>query len=83
MNCQGLSNQEKRFDTLNFLRLKHVQFTSYMTLILQLKKKNIFIYSGDSNVISVFFSSQARGVAILFNNNFEFKVKKTVRDEKW
>ena len=28
-----------------------------------------------------FFSGQARGVAILFNNNFEFKVLKTVRDE--
>ena len=56
MNCQGLSNQEKRSDTFNFLKSKkNILFTSYKTLILQLKKKNIFVHNGGSNVISVIF----------------------------
>ena len=80
MNYQGLSNRENRSDTLFFLKSKNILFTSYKTLILQLKKKNIRTQWGFECYFNN-FSSQARSVAILFNNNFEFKVLKTVRDE--
>jgi hypothetical protein len=29
------------------------------------------------------FRSNARGVAIMFNNNFEFKVKKSTKGYRW
>ena len=81
MNCQGLSNQEKRSDTLIFLKSKkHSIYFLQDTHFTTNGEKYIRTQWGFECYFSN-FSSQARGVAILFNNNFEFKVLKTVSDE--
>lgn len=81
MNCQGLSNQEKRSDTLILLKSKkHSIYFLQDTHFTTKEEKYIRTQWGFECYFSN-FSSQARGVAILFNNNFEFKVLKTVRDE--
>ena len=50
--------------------------------MLQIKRRTIFEHSGDLNAIFRNFASISRGVGILLNNNFEFKVQKVERDEK-
>ena len=72
MNFQRLSNQEKKSDSF-ILFLTNTHFTTK-------EEKYIRTQWGFECYFSN-FSSQARGVAILFNNTFEFKVLKTVRDE--
>lgn len=81
MNCQGLSNKDARADTLNFLRSK-----SYSVYFLQ----DTHFTSKDEKYIRTQwgyecffsnFSSQSRGVAILFNNNFEFQLHNIEKDD--
>lgn len=81
MNCQGLSNKEARADTLNFLRNK--QFSVYMlqdTHFVTKEEHYIRTQWGYECYFSN-FASNSRGVAILFNNNFEFKVHEVKKDD--
>ena len=81
MNCQGLSNQEKRSDTFNFLKSKkHFIYFLQDTHFTTKEEKHIRTQWGFECYFN-YFSWQARGVAILFYNNFESNVLKTVRDE--
>lgn len=80
MNCQGLSNKNSRADTLNFLKGKKfsvyfIQDTHFTTK----EEKYIRTQWGYECFFSN-FSSQSRGVAILFNNNFELEVHKVEKD---
>lgn len=81
MNCQGLSNKTKRADTLNFLKSK--KYSVYMlqdTHFINKEENYIRTQWGFECHFSN-FASNSRGVAILFNNNFEFKLHKVERDE--
>lgn len=81
MNCQGLSNTVKRADTLNFLRGKnHSVYFLQDTHFTTNEEKYIRTMWGFECFFSN-FSSQSRGVAIMFNNNFEFQVHKIHKDE--
>ena len=81
LNCRGLGGLQKRRDVLNYLKQK--QFSIYMS-------QDTHFTSDDINVVrsmwgyEVFVSpgrSDARGTAILFNNNFEFKILKQESDQ--
>ena len=72
-NCRGLGGLEKRRDVLNYLKQKNfsisfLQDTHFTaddyTQVRSLWGYEIYISPGQSN---------SRGVAILFNNNFEYK----------
>ena len=81
MNCQGLSDKTKRADTLNFLKSK-----KYSVYILQDthfidKEENYIRTQWGFECYFSNFASNSRGVAILFNNNFEFKVQNVERDD--
>ena len=81
MNCQGLSNMDKRSDTFNFLRNKNdsvyfLQDTHFTT-----KEQNYIRTQWGFECYFSNYSSQSRGVAILFNNNIEFKVLNVAKDE--
>ena len=80
VNCQGLRDYVKRKDVFNMLKSKKcniycIQDTHFTDEI-------------ESNVRSVWgyecffssFRSNSRGVAILFNNDFEYKVLKEKKD---
>lgn len=80
VNCQGLRDLSKRKDVFNMLRskkcniycLQDTHFTNEIeTSIRSMWGFECFFSS---------FSSNSRGVAILFNNNFEFKVLKEKKD---
>ena len=74
MNCQGLGDPQKRKDVFHFLKQK--QFSIYLL-------QDTHFTSREENFIRSMwgfecffdsFSSQSRGVTILFNNNFEYKL---------
>ena len=80
MNCQGLSNNDKRKDVLNFLKQRR-----YCIYCLQdthfTEKEEKYIRSQWG--FECFFNShnsQSRGVAIFLNNNFEYKLNRIKKD---
>jgi len=82
VNCQGLGNMEKRKDVFSYLRQKNyniyclqdTHFTKEMELIIRSQWGFDCIFNS--------YSSNSRGTAILFNNNFEYKVIDSVKDNE-
>ena len=81
LNCQGLGGKDKRKDVLNFLKQK--QYSIYCVQDTHFtKKEEKYIRSlwGYESFFSS-YNSQARGVAIFINNNFEFKLNRIKTDQ--
>ena len=80
VNCQGLGDHSKRKDVFNYLRAKN-----YNIYCLQ---DTHFTVENEKNIRSLWgfecffssFNSNSRGVSVMFNNNFEFKVLKEKKD---
>ena len=75
VNCQGLGNRQKRKDVFHYLRKKN--YSIYFLQDTHFEPKMEMFISAVWGYESYFssYSSSSRGVTILFNNNFEFKVK--------
>ena len=89
LNCQGLGNRQKRKDVFYYLTNK--KCSSFFFFFLSLFfffffffcKTPIFLPKMDNFISTEWgyesyfssYNSNSRGLAILFNNNFEFKVK--------
>jgi len=74
LNCRGLGDKQKRRDVFNYLRDK--KYSIYCLQDIH-STKEVERYIKAEWGYKCYFShgnSQSRGVAILFNNNFEFKV---------
>ena len=82
VNVQGIHTNEKRRDVFDRLRNQNYKIICLTDTHFEKSKENI--YSAEWGYVSYFssFSSQKRGVAILFRNNFEFKVKNVHRDHQ-
>ena len=82
MNCWGLADVKKRKDVFNFLRSK--QFSVYFLQDTHFTKEKELIIRADWGFECIFnsYTSQSRGVAILINNNFEYKIHNIFRDNK-
>ena len=82
VNVQGIHTSEKRRDVFDRLRNQNYKIICLTDTHFEKSKENI--YSAEWGYVSYFssFSSQKRGVAILFRNNFEFKVKNVHRDHQ-
>ena len=82
VNCRGLGAFEKQTDVFNYLRTK-----SYSIYLLQdthfSKEKEPFVRSlwGGECIFNNNNNSRSRGVAILFSNNFNYKVHKYYGDD--
>ena len=80
LNCQGLGDLEKRRDVLNYLRgkkmniycLQDTHFTEQIEPYVEAQWGYKCFFNS--------YKSNARGVAIFFNNNFEVKVHKVEKD---
>jgi exonuclease III len=81
VNCQGLGNAQKRRDIFHFWKTKKYDILFLQDTHFESKlEKHISAEWG----YQAFFASNnsvSRGVAIFFNNTFEFKVKRVNRDE--
>ena len=80
VNVQGLQNKLKRADV--FDRLRAGKFSIVCIVDTHFDKSSEKIYTAEWGYTTYFssFSSQSRGVAILFKNDFEFKIHKIHRD---
>ena len=80
LNTQGLGDSFKRRDVFHYLRDK--KFSIYFLQDTHFEKVNEKHIRAEWGYECFFASnnSRSRGVAILFNNNFDFKVKEVISD---
>ena len=80
VNCQGLSDPRKRRDVFHYLRQK--SYSIYLLQDTHFDPKMEDCIQAEWGYKSYFasYNSNSRGVAILFNNNLEFLVKKVYKD---
>ena len=80
MNVQGLGDQSKRRDVLNYLKIK--KYNIYCIQDTHFVDKEIpYIRSmWDFECYFSNLNSQSRGVAIFINNNFDYKFKSLEKD---
>ena len=81
VNCWGLGDSKKRKDVFNYLRSK--RFSVYFLQDTHFVKDKELLIRAEWGFECIFNcnSSQSRGVAILLNNNFEFKIHSIFRDD--
>ena len=80
MNCRGLGNQAKRRDVFHFLKSKKYSVYCLQDVHFDKEMENIVKNEWGLDCYFSSFKSNARGVAILFNNNSEYKVKNVKTD---
>ena len=80
LNCQGLGNQKKRREVMHNLRNKKYSIICLVdTHFAKSQERRITSEWGYEAFYSS-YNSQSRGVAIFFNNNFEFKIHSSYKD---
>ena len=82
VNCQGLGNPSKRRDIFNYLRNKKHSVICLQDTHFTKSTENIIKAEWGFKAVFSSFSSQSRGVAILFNNNFEFNIVNSYTDAR-
>ena len=81
LNCQGLGNMYKRRDVFHYLKQKSYSIFCLQDTHFDKKLENYIQSEWGYKCYFASYRTNSRGVAILFNNNFEFKVNKVERDE--
>ena len=74
MNCRGLADYVKRRDVLHFLKTKQYSIYCLQDVHCAANMEDRIRAEWGLECYFSSFKSNARGVAILFNNNFEYKV---------
>ncbi len=82
MNCRGLGDKHKRTDVLNYLRKKNFSIICLQDTHINNKMKDIFRAEWGYEALICPYQSNSRGVAILFRDNFEYKVNKYKIDKR-
>ena len=80
MNCQGLADAKKRRDVFHYLRNKGFCIYLLEDTHFHAKLENYIRAEWGYDCYFASYNSSSRGVAVLFNNNFEFDVKKVYKD---
>ena len=82
LNCQGLGSFQKRRDVFQYLRQK--EYNIYFLQDTHFDKMSERQIRAEWGYECVFASknTRSRGVAIMLNNNFDFKLKKTIKDDQ-
>ena len=80
MNCRGISNEKKRRDVFHYLR--GLNFSLYFLQDTHFSPENESRIRNEWGLDVHFssFSSNSRGVAILFNNNIQYMILDVVKD---
>jgi exonuclease III len=74
MNCRGYGDRVKRVDIMNRIKEKQFNIACLQYIHINDKQVNKFKFEWRLEVILSTYSSNARGTAIQFNNNFEYKI---------
>ena len=80
-NCQGLGDYLKRKDVFSYLREKCYSIYCLQDTHFTSETEDMIRNQWGYNVYFNSFKSNCRGVAILLNNNFEYKVNKERKDD--
>ena len=80
MNTQGLGDKNKRKDVLNFLKGKNFSIYFIQDTHFTKNEENYIRAQWGYQCYFCSHTSQSRGVAILINNNFEFKLLNEEKD---
>ena len=80
MNCQGLGDNRKRRDVLNFLRKSNYSILCLQDTHFSKETENLIANEWGYKAYFSSFNSRSRGVAIFFQNNFEFKILNSFHD---
>ena len=81
VNCQGLGDYSKRRDVLNYLKTKKHNVYFLQDTHFTYSEENYIQSQWGYKIICSSFTSNSRGVAILFNNNCELEVHEIVKDD--
>ena len=76
LNCRGLADLHKRRDVLNYIKSKQYSICCLQDTHFTDRDLNYVRTIWGFNVCISPGRSDARGVAVLFNNNFDFKLVK-------
>ena len=79
-NCQGLGDYQKRKDVFNYLRNTGANIFCLQDTHFTIEKENLIRSEWGHKCFFSSFSSNARGVAIFMNTNFEFEIYKEKKD---
>ena len=74
VNCQGLNNKQKRRDVFHYLRNKKYNIYFLQDTHFEEKTEQYILSEWGYKGFFSSYTSNSRGVGILFNNNFEFKI---------
>ena len=74
LNCQGLGDQKKRRDVFHYLRDKKYSIYCLQDTHFEEKTEKYIQSEWGYKAFFASYRSNSRGVAVLFNNNFEFKI---------
>ena len=81
MNVRGLSNRAKRLDVFNWLNNKNFSIYCLQDIHVGPKYESSFKQDWGHEVVLSSFSSESRGVAVLFKSGLDYKFKNVTRDE--
>ena len=81
-NCNGLNNSNKRKDIFDFLRQQKANIYCLQETHLKVDSENFIRASWGYNVWLSGCDTNKKGVAILFNNNFEYKGHDVLKDKE-
>ena len=81
VNCQGLGNAQKRRDIFHYWKTKKIDILYLQDTHFERKLEPYVAAEWGYQAYFASYNSVSRGVAILFNNTFEFRVKKSLSDE--
>ncbi len=81
LNCQGLGDYNKRRDVFKYLHTLNYSIICLQDTHFSKTKERIIENEWGYKAFFNSFNSQSRGVAILLNNNFEFKIHSSLNDE--
>ena len=80
LNCQGLADDQKRRDLFSYIRRLNFSIICLQDTHFSKEKERIILNEWGYKVYFSSYASNSRGVAILFNNNFEFVVHNSFSD---
>ena len=80
LNCQGLGIRKKRASVLNHLRNKKYSIICLSDTHFSKSQEPLLTTEWGYRVFFSSYNTQKRGVAIFFNNNFEFKIHSFYND---
>ena len=81
-NCRGLADKKKRLDIFNKIRMERIHVVCLQDVHLEKREKNKLKQEWGGTVLLSAKSSMARGVAILFYKNLDFKIHNSACDNE-